>query len=304
MASFIERVFRKKETRPLTGDELLMRENYWSAAWRRFKKNKMALISLWFVVVFLLMAVLAPVISPYPYAEQHYDYTFSSPSLKFWLGTDDNGRDMLSRLLYALRNATAVAIGSQVLVLLIGISMGAVAGFRGGKVDMIIMRIVDVMLSFPVFLFNIILVTILERGLLTIVLAIGVVNWAGLARLIRGQIMVLKNAEFIEAARALGAKDGHIIRKYLLPNTLGPIIVSMAFGIPGAMMIESGLSVLGLGLPPPMPSWGDLIGQGTAKFLGYPHLLIWPAVTFALVLLAFTYLADGLQDAFNPRSEA
>ena len=304
MASFLDRMFGKKDARPLTGDELLMRENYWSAAWRRFKKNKMALVGLGFVVFFLLLAVLAPVIAPYPYAEQHYDNTFSPPTAKFWFGTDDNGRDMLSRLVFALRNATAVAVGSQILVLVIGIIVGSIAGFAGGKVDMILMRIVDIMMSFPVFLFNVILVTVLQRGLLTIILAIGIVNWAGLARLIRGQIMVLKNMEFVESARALGAKDSHIIRKYLLPNTLGPIIVIMAFGIPGAMMIESGLSVLGMGLPPPMPSWGDLIGQGTAKFLGYPHLLIWPALTFALVLLAFTYLADGLQDAFNPRSEA
>ena len=304
MASFIDKMFRKKEVRPLTGDELLMRENYWSAAWRRFKKNKMAVISLVFVLIFVILAIFAPVIAPYPYSEQHYDNTFSPPTLHFWFGTDDNGRDMLSRLLWALRNATTVAIGSQFLVLVIGILLGAIAGFRGGAIDVVIMRVVDIMMSFPVFLFNIILVTVMQRGLLTVIIAIGVVNWAGLARLVRGQIMALKNAEFIEAARALGAKDGHIIRKYLLPNTLGPIIVSMAFGIPGAMMIESGLSVLGLGLPPPMPSWGDLIGQGTAKFLGYPHLLIWPALTFALVLLAYTYLADGLLDALNPRSEA
>jgi len=301
--NFLKNLFKKRDIKPLTEEELLMRQNYWFAAWQRFKKNRMAVISLYFIILLLLLAIFTPLIAPYHYAEQHYEYAFSRPNSKFWFGADDNGRDLLSRLMYASRNAITVGLGSQFLVLIIGVILGSIAGFRGGRTDMIIMRVVDVMLSFPTFLFNIILVTVLGRGLLTIILAIGVVNWAGLARLVRGQIMVLKNADFVEAARAIGAKDSHIIRKYLLPNTLGPIIVSMAFGIPGAIWIESGMSFLGMGLPPPMPSWGDLIGQGVAKFLGYPHLLIWPALSFALVLLAFTFFADGLQDAFNPKSE-
>jgi peptide/nickel transport system permease protein len=302
MASILG-IFKKKEVRPITADELLKR-GYWSAAWRRFQKNKMAVISLWFIVVLALLAIFTPFLAPYSYSEQHYDYTWGLPNLNYWFGTDDTGRDMMSRLMFASRNALTVAVGSQAIVLVLGLLLGSIAGFKGGKVDVVLMRIVDVMMAFPTFLFNIILVTVLPRGLFTIILAIGIVNWAGLARLVRGQIMVLKHAEFVEAARAIGARDNHIIRRYLIPNTLGPIIVSMAFGIPGAIWTESAMSFLGMGLPPPMPSWGDLIGQGVAKFLGYPHLLFWPALTFALVLLAFTFLADGLQDAFNPRSEA
>lgn len=277
--------------------------SYWGDAWRRFKRNKMALAGFIFICFIFFTSIAAPLIAPYKYYEPHYEYAFSKPSLKFLFGTDDLGRDMLSRLIYGLRNALLVGIGSQVLVLSIGVMLGALSGFHGGKLDTFIMRVVDIMFAFPTFLFNVILVTILGRSILTIILAIGLVNWAGVARLVRGQIMVLKQAEFVEAARAIGAKNSHIIRKYLLPNTLGPIIVSFAFGMSGAIWIESGMAVVGLGLRPPMPSLGNLIGSGLQMFLGYPHLLFWPAIIFALTLLSFTFVGDGLQDAFNPRSE-
>lgn len=277
--------------------------SFWSAAWKRFKKNKMAVVGLIFVILLMLTALMAPLITPYHYSFQNYDIAFQSPSAKHIFGTDDLGRDMFSRLIYSLRNGLTVALGSQVLVLLIGIFIGSIAGFRGGVVDSLLMRIVDIMMAFPVFLFNIILVTVMGRSLFTIILAIGVTQWAGLARLVRGQIMVLKQSEYIEAARAIGAKDGHIIRKYLLPNTVGPIIVSIVFGIPLAILTESGMALIGMGLRPPMPSWGSLISDGMGMVMGFPHLLVWPSLTFALTLLSFTFLGDGLQDALNPRSD-
>ncbi|NLG85537.1 MAG: ABC transporter permease, partial [Firmicutes bacterium] len=178
--------------------------SYWAAAWRRFKQNKMAVASGIFVIFLILVALLAPVIAPYPYDETHYDHVFEPPSLRFLFGTDDLGRDQLSRILYSIRNALIVAFGSQVVVLFIGVLLGALAGFRGGLVDTAIMRIVDIMYAFPTFLFNVILVTVLGRGLFTIFLAIGLTGWAGLARLVRGQILSLKRMEFVEAARALG----------------------------------------------------------------------------------------------------
>lgn len=183
--------------------------SYWAAAWRRFKQNRMAVASGIFVIALILIAILAPVIAPYRYDETHYDHVFEPPSLRFPFGTDDLGRDMLSRILYSLRNALIVAFGSQFVVLVIGVLLGALAGFRGGVVDTLIMRLVDVMYAFPTFLFNVILVTVLGRGLFTIFLAIGLTGWAGLARLVRGQILSLKQSEFVEAARALGARDGH-----------------------------------------------------------------------------------------------
>lgn len=288
---------------PTVGRTEVRGVSYWAAAWRRFKQNKMAVASGVFVIILVLVALFTPVIAPYRYDETHYDHVFEPPSLRFLFGTDELGRDLLSRILYSIRNALAVAFGSQVVVLFIGVLLGALAGFRGGLVDTVIMRIVDIMYAFPTFLFNVILVTVLGRGLFTIFLAIGLTGWAGLARLVRGQILSLKQMEFVEAARALGARDGHIIRKYLLPNALGPIIISFMMGIPWAMMTESALSLMGMGLRPPMPSFGNLLNIGNSMILGFPHLLVPPALIFGLILLSFNFLGDGIRDALNPRSE-
>jgi ABC-type dipeptide/oligopeptide/nickel transport system permease subunit len=277
--------------------------SFWASAWRRFSRNKMAVVGGVFAVILILTAVLAPLVAPYQYDETDSSHAFESSSWKHPFGTDDLGRDMLSRLIYSIRNALFIGLGAQFVVLVIGVILGAIAGFRGGRMDAFLMRVVDVMYAFPTFLFNVILIAVMGRGLFTIFIAIGLTSWAGIARLVRGQILVLRETEFVEAARAIGAGDGHIIRKYLLPNTVGPIIVSLAFGIPGAIWMESGLALIGMGVQPPMPSWGNLMGAGMGMVLGYPHLLIWPALTFGLTLLAFTWLGDGLQDALNPKSE-
>lgn len=279
------------------------RVNYWSSAWRRFVKNKMALISLFYIAILIFVSIFAPWIAPYPYDEPHYGHTFEPPSRNFPFGTDDLGRCMLSRHIYAIRNALIIGFGSQIVVLIIGIILGALAGFRGGMVDTVLMRIVDIMFAFPTFLFNVILVTVMGRGLHTILLAVGVTGWPGMARLVRGLVLYLKGAEFVVAARALGAKESHIIRKYILPNMLGPIIISLAFGIPNGIWIESGLALLGMGVRPPMPSWGNMLGGASQYVLAFPHLLIFPVITFALTMLAFNYVGDGLRDALNPRSE-
>lgn len=278
-------------------------KSYWSAAWGRFKKNKMAVVGLFYIIAIIIISIFTPWIAPYSYDEPHYAYTFQKPSAKFWWGTDDLGRDMFSRNLYAMRNALLVGFGSQIVVLIIGVIIGAIAGFRGGMVDTILMRITDIMYAFPTFLFNVILVTVMGRGLFTILVAVGVTGWAGMARLVRGMVMYLKHADFVEAARALGAKEGYIIRKYVLPNMLGPIIVSLAFGIPNGIWIESGLALIGMGVRPPMPSWGNMLGAGVGYIMAFPHMVIFPILTFALTLLAFTYVGDGLRDALNPRSE-
>jgi ABC-type dipeptide/oligopeptide/nickel transport system permease subunit len=276
---------------------------YWGSAWRRFKLNKLAFISLIFSGFLILVSIITPWITPYQYSEAHYENTFESPSLKFIFGTDDLGRDMYTRILYSVRNELIVAFSSQAITLVIGLLLGAIAGFKGGVVDSFIMRIVDVMFAFPMYLFCVILVTVMDRGLFPVIIAIGVTNWAGLARLVRGQILMLKQAEFVEAARALGAKDRHIITKYLIPNTFGPIIVSFMMGVPNAMIIEGGLSFLGMGLRPPMPSFGNLLNSGNSAMLGIPHLLIFPVIFFALMLIAFNFVGDGLRDALNPKSE-
>lgn len=298
-----EQIRTKPDPETPEAEEIRKSVGYWRAAWRRFKRNKMAVAGGCVVLVMMILAALAPLVAPYGYDETHYEHTFEGSSLKFLFGTDELGRDMFSRVLYSLRNALIVAFGSQAITLILGVLLGAIAGYRGGWLDTLIMRFVDIMYAFPTFLFNVILVTVLGRGLFTIFLAIGLVNWAGLARLVRGQILGLKQVEYVEAARAIGAKDKHVISRYLLPNMLGPIIISFMMGIPAAMMTESGLSLIGMGLRPPMPSFGNLLNTGNGMVLGFPHLLIWPALVFALILLGFNFLGDGLRDALNPRSE-
>lgn len=277
--------------------------SYWGAAWRRYRRNKMAMVGGVFVVVLVLLALFTPILAPAGFDAQNPEHSFEESSWQFPFGTDDLGRDMFSRILYSLQNALTVAFGAQAISLVLGLVLGAVAAYRGGLIDTIIMRFVDIMFSFPTFLFNVILVTVLGHGLFTIFLAIGLTNWAGLARLVRGQVLSLKQAEYVEAARALGATDTHIIRKYLLPNTMGPIIISFMMGIPWAMITESALSLIGMGLQPPNPSFGNLLNTGSGAMMGFPHLMIWPAAVFALILLSFNFVGDGLNDAFNPKSE-
>lgn len=277
--------------------------SYWQGAWRRYRKNKAAVIGGVIVLLLVIVAIFTPVLAPYPYDEAHYEYSFGEPNAQFIFGTDDLGRDMLSRIMYGVRNAMTVALMAQIIILVFGVLFGALAAYHGGLIDTIIMRFVDIMYSFPTFLFQVIMVTVLDRNLFSIALAIGLVGWAGLARMVRGQVLALKQVEYVEAAKAMGAKDSHVIIKYLLPNAMGPIIISFMMGIPWAMMSESGLSLLGLGLRPPMPSFGNLLNTGNGMIMGFPHLLIWPVVVFALVLLSFNFVGDGLRDALDPKSE-
>jgi ABC-type dipeptide/oligopeptide/nickel transport system permease subunit len=269
--------------------------------WSKFKRNKLAVIGLCFVIVLVLTAIFAKQLAPYPYDKTDYAATYQRSSWQHWMGTDELGRDLFSRLIWSLQNALLVAIGSQFIALVVGGLVGSVAGYLGGKVDNVLMRIVDIMFAFPSLLFNVILVSIFGRSIWIIFLAIGVTNWVGMARLVRAQVLAVKQREFIEAARALGATHKEIVLRYILPHTLGPIIVSLSFGIPYAMMIEGAMSVIGMGVAPPAPSFGVLISAAQGQVLSNPHLLFWPALCFAVTLLAFPFLGDGLRDALDPR---
>lgn len=280
---------------------VVKRMSFWGNAWRKYKRNKFAVISLWFVVFLIAVGILGPWIAPYPYDAIHYDRTWEGPSAQYWFGTDELGRDLFSRLIYSLRNAILIAFGAEVITLVFGCLIGVTAGYLGGRVDNLIMRFTDMMFAFPSFLFNVILVAVLGRGLMTIFIAIGVTSWVGMARLVRGQVLSLKGMEYVEAAQSAGASKFDIMFRYLMPNSIGPILVTIAFGIPRAMMIESSLAVIGMGVAPPVPTWGNLIAAGLPFFRSHPNFLLFPALALALTLLAFTFVGDGLRDALDPR---
>jgi peptide/nickel transport system permease protein len=278
-------------------------ESLLTVFWRRYRRNKMAVVGLALVIAFLLTAIFAPLLAPAGFNDQNLAATWRGPSGEHPFGTDDLGRDQLSRVIYAMRTAAIVGVGTSLLSLLIGAVVGSISGMRGGLTDTILMRIVEIFNSFPAILLAIILATALGQSVLTIVIALAISSWAGYARLIRGQVLALKNQEYVQAARTLGASEDHIIRKYVLPNILGPIVVALSFGIPYAMIAEAGLSLIGVGIRPPEPSWGNMINLGIAKMRGFPYLAIWPTALFSLTLLAFTWFGDGLQEIFNAKGE-
>ncbi|MFD3163437.1 ABC transporter permease [Herpetosiphon sp. NSE202] len=290
-------------SQPQTQEELPVAESLLKVFWRRYRRNTMALVGLVLVILFVIIAIFAPLIAPYHYNDQNLAATWQLPSSEHWFGTDDVGRDQLSRIIYAVRTAAIVGLGTSILSLIIGAAIGSVSGMRGGLVDTFLMRLVEIFNSFPSTLLAIILATTLGQKVTTIVIALAITNWAGYARLIRGQVLSLKNQEYVQAARTLGASEWHIITKYVLPNILGPIAVALSFGIPYAMVAEAGLSVIGVGIRPPEPSWGNLINLGINKMRGFPHLAVWPTLLFSLTLLAFTWFGDGLQEIFNTKGE-
>ncbi len=291
----------------------------WGDAWRRLIRNRMAVVGGILAVLLLLIALLAEVevpytnikfsIAPYSPTKQNYDAITQAPGGQYFLGTDALGRDQLSRLIYGARVAVTVGIFTQFVILAIGIPVGAVAGLVGGRVDNLLMRLTDIVYAFPDLLLIILLSTALREhplkavwgGLLILFFGIGIANWVGIARLTRGQLLSLKEREYVEAARSVGAGNWHIIWKHLLPNALGPIIVSVTFGIPYAIFTESTLSFLGLGITPPNPSWGSMIQDGYQAIFAYPYLVLYPAMAIGITLLAFTFLGDGLRDALDPR---
>lgn len=274
----------------------------WSRAWGRFLANRFAVGSLVFCGLLVLLAVAAPLAAPYHYADTDYDVILvGAGSPDHLLGTDQLGRDILSRLVYSLRTALIVAFGAELTALAIALAIGLTAGYLGGRVEHLLMAFTDVMYAFPAYLFAVILATVMGRGVFALGLAIGIASFVTQTRLIRAQVLSLKVREYVEAARGMGAGGPTIAIRYILPNAMGPILVTTSFGIPAAIITESGLALLGLGVQPPTPSWGTMISDGTDYVLASPHMLIWPTVLFGLTLLAFTWVGDGIRDAFDVR---
>lgn len=274
----------------------------WVNAWHRLRRNHLAVFGGIVLIALSLLCVIGPWFSPYGYEQTDLYNTFSSPSAKHWLGTDQLGRDLLTRLLFGGRISLMVGLVATFVALTIGVIYGAVAGFFGGKLDRVMMRIVDILYALPFTIFVILLMVFFGRNILLLFVAIGAVEWLTMARIVRGQIMSIKRMEFIEAARSLGLGTPRIIFRHMIPNILGPIIVYTTLTIPGVMLLEAFLSFLGLGVQPPMSSWGVLIKDGAERMEEYPWLLIFPGTIFSLTLFSLNFLGDGLRDALDVRS--
>ena len=273
--------------------------------WRRLCRNPLAVGSMIVLGLIVLMAIFYPIISPYRYDLQTNDILQPSSS-KHWLGTDDLGYDTLTRIAVGARISLFVGVGVEAIVLLVGGFVGLWAGYFGGKSDNVLMRVTDIMFAFPDILLAILIMAIRGASLLNIFIALGVTGWPGLARLIRGQALSLRGREFVEAARAIGVPSGQIILKHILPNLLSPIIVASTIDIAGVIIAESTLSFLGIGVQPPMPSWGSLISNAreSGYWQGYPQLVIFPALCLSLTVLSLNFIGDALRDALDPRGRS
>jgi len=274
----------------------------WRDAWRRLLRNKLAMAGLVFIILMVLVAILADVLAPYDPNRLFPGQSYAKPSLQHLMGTDDVGRDVLSRLIHGARVSLSVAIFVQVLILTIGLTVVGFAGFLGGRVDNWLMRFTDVFYAFPDLLFVIIITAAIGSSIFNIFLAIGLVNWTDLARLVRGQLLTLRERDFVSAARSLGAPGPRIIVQHLLPNAAGPIIIRLTYGVPQAIFTEAVLSFIGLGVRPPTASWGSMIERGNQAIFSAPHIVLFPAVVIALTMLAFNFLGDGLRDALDPQN--
>jgi oligopeptide transport system permease protein len=273
----------------------------WRDAWRRLQRNRLAVLGSLVILVLGCVALLADVIAPYHYTKAHFLHAYEFPSRDFPLGTDPLGRDMLSRIIYGARISMLVGVVAQCIVVSVGVPVGAVSAYYGGKVDLAIMRFVDVMYAFPRLLFVILIMSMLGAGLFNIFIAIGLTGWVNVARLTRAQILSLKEKEFAEGAVAAGASGPWVLGRHLLPNALSPIIVAVTFGIPEAIFTEAALSFIGVGINPPTPSWGQMVGEYQQYILSYWHLCVFPSVAIALTMLSFTFLGDGVRDALDPK---
>jgi oligopeptide transport system permease protein len=274
----------------------------WKDAWIRLRKNRLAVFGLVVLTSFVIIALLTPWIAPYAYDAQDLNLGAAPPSAEHWLGTDIFGRDLMTQIMYGGRISLAVGFVATAVALLIGVTWGAVAGYAGGRVDAVMMRLVDILYALPFMIFIVLLMVVFGRNMLLLFLAIGAVEWLTMARIMRGQVQSLRQQEFVEAAISLGLSPATIIRRHLIPNALGPVIVYTTLTIPSVMLLEAFLSFLGLGIQPPQTSWGLLISYGAETMEEYPWLLIFPGMALTLTLFALNFLGDGLRDALDVRS--
>jgi oligopeptide transport system permease protein len=290
---------------PTLPAENIKSRSFLQDAARRFFRNRLALFGFSIVVIFLILAVFAPLIAPFPYDKAYFDrarlFPFQHPEHP--LGTDDLGRDYLSRLIFGARTSLMVALFVQGMALLIGIPLGALGGYFGGRFDFVVTRIIDIMTAFPSLLFAILVSSVMSGGFFTVVVALSITSWIGIARLTRAQMLALREQEYVNAARALGASQWRVITQHILPNAISPLIVAVTFGIPATIFAEAGLSFLGFGVNDPIASWGKMVGVSSAYVRVYWHLALFPTLAIALTMLGFSFMGDGLRDALDPKQE-
>lgn len=293
-----------KNTTPIPGTmsaKLQPTRNLWRDAMARFAKNRLAMAAWVIVMLLVLIAVFADLLAPTPYDYAVLREAKQFPSAQHWLGTDQVGRDLLSRMIYGARISLTVGFSVQAIALIIGIPLGIAAGFLGGWIDFLVARVIEVFTAIPQVLFALFLVSIFGSTMLNVILAIALISWVEICRLTRAQILALREREFIEAARVIGTPTLQIMMRHLLPNALTPLIIAVTLGIPSAIFTEAGLSFLGLGINDPLPSWGKMVGDSYSYIRVYWHLGLFPTLMIAITMLSFSLVGDGLRDALDPR---
>lgn len=283
---------------------------YWKMVWQQYRRNRMAVIGLWFIAMLIVIALAAPMIasnthsySPIPYSPTQYnlDDSLKPPSTAHWLGTDEQGRDVAARMVFGARISLAVGVVAVGIYVVIGVILGALAGYYGGWVDQTISRAIEIMICFPTFFLILTLLAFVGPSIYNIMIVIGLTSWTGVARLVRGEFLKLKNQEFVQAAKALGASDTRVIFRHMLPNALAPVLVSATFGVAAAILIESGLSFLGFGVPPHIPSWGSILSQ-SQEFMDIAWwLTLVPGAAIFITITVYNVVGEALRDAIDPR---
>lgn len=292
------------KTQTLGGAEAIVRPRltFWQEAWLRLLRNKLAMLGLIIIVVVALLATFGPLLTEHNYSKQSLLDANQKPTASHWFGTDELGRDVYARILYGARISLFIGLMAALIDLIVGMVYGGIAGYLGGRADNIMMRFVDLLYGIPYLLIVILLMVVMGPGLLTIIVALSATGWTGMARIVRGQVLTLKTSEYVLAARTLGGSAGYIIRKHLLPNAIGVIIVQVTFSVPSAIFAEAFLSFLGLGIQPPLASWGVMANDALPTILsGHWWRLFYPAFFISITMLAFNLVGDGLQDALNPK---
>ena len=274
--------------------------SFWGEVMRAFIRNKLAIVGIVILAIIAIMAIFVPILSPYDYAEQTGVYN-SPPTADFWFGTDNLGRDVFVRSWVGARISLLIGISAAIINLVVGVVYGSVSGLIGGRVDNIMMRICDILNSVPELLIIILLLVVLQQGLVPMIIALSLTGWIRMARIVRAEVMSLKAQEYVLASRTLGASTAHLIRRHLIPNAMGSIIVTMTLQIPAAIFNESFLSYIGLGVTPPLASWGTMASEGNEAILTAPWRLLFPALLISITIFGFNAVGDGLRDALDPK---